>query len=96
MNIITNSQPRDLFCFWDLPDAARSDFDYITGEDRQSPRLFRYRGAWYDAGEFFQIPDHPDWRGLPRDGYQSDRHFSGTLVRYVEDFERVIVARYWA
>jgi hypothetical protein len=96
MKIITNSHPRDLFCFWDLPEAAQPDFDYITGEDRYSPRLFRYRGAWYDTGEFFPIPDHPDWRGLRWDGYQSDSYFSATLVRYVDGGERVIVGRYWA
>lgn len=96
MKIITNSHPRDLFCFWDLPEAAQSDFDYIEGEDRYSPRLFRYGGAWYDTGGFFRLPDHPDWRDLPWNGYQSDSYFSGTLVRYVDDYERVIVGRYWA
>jgi len=30
------------------------------------------------------------------DGYQSDSFYSGVLVKYVEDFERVIMATYYS
>jgi hypothetical protein len=94
VNIRTNHHPRDLVSWWDLPESVRSDFDYIDGESRFSPRLFCYRGEWYDSNQFFELPDHPDWRGLRWNGYQSDSYFSGTLVRYCDDFERVIVGSY--
>jgi hypothetical protein len=90
-NIRTNHHPRDLVTWWDLPESARPDFDYIEGEDRCSPRLFCYRGDWYDLNQFFPLFDHPD---LPWHGYQGDCYFSGTLVRYCDNFERVIVGSY--
>ena len=36
----------------------------------------------------------PDWQ-TGWDGVLTDTFFSGILVRYVEDFERVIVARFY-
>ena len=54
VTIITNGQARDLLALCDLTPSEASDFDYITGEDTYSPRLFRYKGAVYDANEFMR------------------------------------------
>lgn len=55
-------------------------------------RFFNYKNAWFDTCEFMRTPSALNaW-----DGYQSDTFFSGTLVRYVDDFERVIVGRYFS
>jgi len=99
MKITTNNVPRNLVCFHDLPDTAQSDFDYVSGDDLYSPRFFSYRGAWYDTNEFmrfdyanaFSGPQFAKW-----DGYQSETFFSGIVVRYVDDFERVIVGLYFS
>lgn len=97
--VVTNNQPRDVIEVWELTDKERTEFDYLDwaaierGED--SATFIRYRGGTYDLGEFMLC------RGMPLsspliawDGYLSDSFFSGILVRYVENAERVIVARF--
>ena len=97
LTITTNHVPRELVALDQLPAKAREDFTYITGEDAWSPRLFKYRGAWYDSHEFQRIPDTPLWRGerIRWDGYQSDTFFSGVVLQYADvSGETVIVGRY--
>ena len=108
MQIITNWQPRDLLCLANMPEKARSDFDYVG--DEFSSRFFHYRGAWYDAHDAQGIePDsgqaHPmGWAmrvhpGSPLalfDCIASDTYFSGVLWRFVDGGERVTVARYFS
>lgn len=105
MTVKTNGHWREPVSFHDLPEYARSDFDYIEGEDRFSPRLFHYLGCWYDLCEFFRVraagPHDPHAlrpkAGSPLaawQGYQSDSYFSGVLVRYSDDFESIQVGRY--
>jgi hypothetical protein len=103
MTIITNHVPRDVVEAYELTPKEREEFDYHDwdkierGED--SPTFFRYKGEVYDLGEFsstdnifYHDPLHPfrKWSG-----YLSDSYFSGMLVKYVDNFERVIVARYY-
>lgn len=90
MKITTNNQPRELVAFEDLPESERENFDYVAGKGRFVPRFFCYRGAWYDVGEFVRA-EIASW-----DGVQSDTYFSGVLIRYVDDCERVIVGRYYS
>ena len=106
--ITTNNRPRELKCLADLPSTARADFDYITEDDAYSPRLFAYRGTWYDANEFVRFQDAQAWRALSKsfrgsvahqvwDGYQCDTYFSGIVLRYVPDtdYESVLVGRFY-
>ena len=100
LTIVTNNVPRDVIDAWELTAEEREEFDYLDwpaierGEDSAS--FFRYKGDLYDLGEFMR------WDGVPFsplaawDGYQSDSFFSGTLVRYCADFERVVVARFYS
>ena len=90
MTIKTNNVPRDVLSWYELTDAERAEFDYLDSDTAQSDAsFFRYRGNIYDLGEFMISP-LKGW-----DGYHSDSYFSGILVRYVEDCERVIVATYY-
>lgn len=92
MNIKTNNVPRDVLYRWDLTPKESKEFDYLADDDGS---FFRYKGQVYDLGEFMRIAPHPQregWEGY--DGYSSDSFFSGLLVRYVDDCERVIVALY--
>jgi hypothetical protein len=86
--------------FYDLPAKAQADFDYIDGEDRYSRRLFQYGGVWYDVNEFERLPEngHSFWKENRANwnGYQSDSFFSGVLVRFTEDYERVVAGRYYS
>ena len=101
MKIKTNNAPRDVLFWWDLTDAERVEFDYLDSDTAQADASFlRYRGNVYDLGEFMHISrtvaPHPQRQGWEDwDGYHSDSYFSGMLVRYVEDCERVIIATYY-
>lgn len=108
MTITANNIPRDIIHAWSLTSEERKEFDYLdwdaieNGEDSAS--FFRYRGELYDIGEFSRvIPpgsnrlhpmecDSPEFVGWM--GYASDSHFSGLLVKYVNDGERVVIGRY--
>lgn len=101
MTIKTNNVPRDVLHWYELTDAERAEFDYLDSDDAQcSASFFRHRGTVYDIGEIIRIDKtvapHPQRQGWEKwDGYHSDSYFSGILVRYVEDCERVIIATYY-
>jgi hypothetical protein len=94
MTVTTNNQPRELLCFWDIPESAREDFDYVGEEERVSSRFFKYRGAWYDANEFQYVPASlPPNLAFMRGwhGQQGESYFSAVLIRYSQDYEAVTV-----
>jgi hypothetical protein len=80
---------------YELSAAERAEFDYLDweaiDEGAASAEFFRYRGELYDLGEFtvWDNPASPTRQGW--DGFRSDSYFSGLVVRYVDDFERVVV-----
>jgi len=101
LTIKTNNQPRDLFCWHDLADKWRAEFDYVADDDQHSPRFVYYKGYWYDVCEFMRTPrDEAARQELNElaewDGYQSDSFFSGIVLRYVDDFERAILGTYYS
>lgn len=98
LTITTNNVPRDIVDAWQLNDKEQAEFDYLDWpaikDGNASASFFRYRGQLYDLAEFsttgYGGPDQLSaW-----DGYASDSVFSGTVVRYVDEFERVIVGTY--
>lgn len=93
--IYCNNTPRDIVYWWELTPKEQKEFTYLDDDDRRmDASFFRYRGNVYDLGEFMRVEKYaPDvFRGY--DGYASDSYFSGILVKYAEDNERVIVATY--
>jgi len=86
MKIITNNPWRNLSYGYEMPEALRSDFDYIAPEDFDSHDFVVYRGHWYDIGEFTRCDQTPGW-----DGYIGDSFFSGVLIRLSRDGERAIM-----
>lgn len=97
--IITNNVPRDVLFGYDLTDNERASFNYYDADEIGAQEFFRYRGEVYDLGEFMPADLAPfpvasynsplsDW-----DGYLGDSFFSGVVVKYAEDCERVIVGR---
>lgn len=101
MTIKCNNVPRDVLHWYDLTEKERKEFDYLESESsQQDATFFRYKGNVYDLGEYTSMnksvaphPQRPGWERF--DGYASDSFFSGTLIRYVDDYERVIVATYF-
>ena len=104
LRIITNHVPRDVIYAHELSGAEQSEFDYIdwtaVENGETSPEFFRYKGELYDLGDFLTTSElskgagHHDLSAW--DGYASDSFFSGIVVKFVEDFERVVVGRYLA
>jgi hypothetical protein len=93
LTIRTNRKPRDILSWHELSDKERKEFDYLDTEDKQADAQFaRYRNWVYDLGEFMRAPDSLK----PWDGCASDSYFSGTLVRFVDDNERVVMATYFS
>lgn len=101
VTVICNNVPRDILDACELTAAERLEFEYLDwnalerGEDSAS--FVRYRGGVIDLGDLVHWANPPaayemfgQW-----DGFRSDTFFSGILVRWVEEFERVIVARYY-
>jgi hypothetical protein len=102
VRVITNNVPRDVIDAWELSPAERERFDYIdwpaVEEGRESASFFRYRGELYDLGEFSADYGITKGSGLPPhlsrwDGYMSESAFSALVVRYVDDYERVVIGR---
>lgn len=102
LTIISNEVPRDIIDAWELTPLEREGFEYLDWEaledGRDSASFFRYKGELYDLGD---IPAHEPSRAPQPDpfvgwhGVLSDSFFSGILVRYCDDHERVIVGRYY-
>jgi hypothetical protein len=103
LRIITNNIPRGLVAYVDLPESARSDFDYVDEEEHYSPRFAQYRGEWYDTNDM--MPTRSDaWGTIDAfardwDAYLGDSFFSGILVRLVAgeygDYDTVVMGRYY-
>ena len=96
LTIRTNNIPRNVICGFDLTEAEQKEFDWIdfTQDDGASHSFFRYKRQVYSLGEFMRCRTacgFNEW-----DGYHGNSAFSGTLVRYVDHGERVIVGQYFS
>lgn len=96
MKLTTNNVPRDLIYFSDLTEKEQKNFDWYDDDENSGLDFFRYRGNAYCLSEFMRVTKlerewFKDW-----DGYMSDSYFSGIVVRYVNDFEQVVVGSYYS
>jgi len=95
LTITTNNQPRDIVYWWQLTAKEQAEFDWLDTADKQEAASFvRYRGEVYATGEFSTLrntgtPEFKTW-----DGYHGDSYFSGVVLRYTRDHERVIMGTY--
>lgn len=93
MQIISNGVARDMISFHALPPAVQRR----VADNYENAEHFdwvRYKGEWYCMEDFMRTDkDSPlsEW-----DGYTADTFFSGVLVRFVDDGERVIFGRYYS
>jgi len=91
VTIISNGHLYQTQCYWDLPKKEQAFFDY---EGAQDASYVKYRGVWYDIGEFHNIPASitafAGWAG-----YYSDSFFSGVLVKPDEDNDWDYVKMAW-
>lgn len=93
MVIITNNVPRDILDGMQLTDKEREEFDYLNWpaieEGTDSASFFRYKGEVYDLGTFMRYGTD-GWDGIANWSFSN-----GLLVKYVNDYESVIVAYYY-
>lgn len=96
ITVRTNNVPRDVIEGFELSAEERAEFDYIDwdavdrGED--APWFFRFKGELHDLGEFTVWSTAPAFHPASQwDGYRADSFFSALVVRYVDEFERVVV-----
>lgn len=94
--IKTNHVPRDLIDGINLTAEEREEFDYhkwpAIDRGDESAEFFRYKGQLHDMSQFVRtsgVGALVNWQG-----YSADSAFSGLVVRYVDDGERVIVGWY--
>lgn len=95
MNIITNNIARPILYSYELPKEVLKEFDYYNTEQLEQASFFKYKGSYYDLGNFIRInTDDPGFKLW--DGAQGNSWFSGVLVRCTNDNEAVIVGRYYS
>ena len=99
MQIRTNHHARPVLYGFELTQKECKEFDYLENLDDST--FFRFKGQVYDLGEFVRITPpiapHAQRKGWENwHGYSSDSYFSGILVKYMDNFERVIVAQYFS
>lgn len=95
VTVRTNNVPRDVVEAYELTSEERDRFDYVDWKavdaGEASPTFFRYKGDLHDLGEFSRWATTPHEALRTWDGYRSDTFYSAVVVRYVDDFERVVV-----
>ena len=108
VTIITNNVPRKLVSFYDIPESARGDFDYVKEDGYYTSRFVRFKDAWYDVfdtqgirvrkGATFSrmgwdMVVSEDSPFVKWNAIVSESFFSGVLFRFVDD-DHVVVGRY--
>jgi hypothetical protein len=94
LNIITDNKPRDIIFGYELSEKERDEFDYINWQEveagEQTAEFVRYKGELYDLHDM-EVSRIEGW-----DSMLTDTFFSGILVKYCNDFESVIMGRFYA
>lgn len=93
MKIKTNRHARHIIYGCELPENQRKEFDYLSDEEYSSNGFFKYKGQYFDLGEFIRCEGELKDKEWHR--YSSDSYFSGIVVKYTEDYESVIVGTYY-
>jgi len=95
LTVITNHQPRHLLRFDELTKKEKENFDYDTSESE----FVRYKGQVYDVFQEFQrVPYSNENRWFKSgywDGILNDTFFSGVLIKFCDDYDSVILGRYF-
>lgn len=91
MEIKTNNIPRNVVYGFELPENQRKEFDYLSEEEYSNNEFFKYKGRYYDLGEFMRCEGELKEQGWY--GYMSDSFFSGIVIKF--DDESVIVGTYY-
>lgn len=94
MKIITNNKPRQIIYGYELTDKQKQGFDYVDADYIDCSNFVKYKNNIYDLSEFMRVENNDELKGW--DGYSSDSFFSGTLIKYADDMESVIMGWYYS
>lgn len=94
MEVISNGVARDMISFYDLPLKVQGQVSQ-NYENAEHFDWVRYKGEWYCMEDFMRVPRDGELL-LEWDGYLNDTYFSGVLVKFVDNGERVIFGRYYS
>jgi hypothetical protein len=106
--IVSNNKPRHLISWRELPDEIQNEFDYIDSDSDSTLdyRFVKYKGAYYDVYDAqtitirdgserlgWSVYDSPlsHWHAVTSNSY-----FDGLLFRFTDNYQRVIVGRYYS
>lgn len=94
--IRTNNVPRPVINGWDLTEKEKKEFDYLDfseeAGDGMSRSFFRYKGNVYDLGDCMAV-ESTNTLCKGWDGYYGESYFSAVVVKYVNDYQDVIVGQ---
>ena len=78
MNIKTNNIPRMRVSWYDLPEKAQADFDYLDDDRKDDSRFCEYKGQWYDVFDMMRLENTGDWQA-------GEHHtaFTGVVVKII-------------
>lgn len=95
----TNNVPRPVINGYELTEKEQKEFDYLDfgsndhdDGDGVYRSFFRYKGNVYDLGDCMRVEETNELcKGW--DGYYGESYFSAIVVKYVNNFEDVIVGQ---
>lgn len=94
LTIKTNNRPREILTWYDLTHKEQLEF-LQNSDDVMDSSFFRYKNWVYDLNGFVQLGKNSPFPSV-WSGYHSDSAFSGTLVRYTDCNDAVIVGTYYS
>lgn len=93
MKIRTNNKPRPIIYGSELPQSVLTDFDYL-GDDLPSAQFFKFKGQYYDIGEFMRVDADGPYKGWH--GYSGESFFSLMLIKFSDCGEAVTIGRHYS
>lgn len=91
LTIRTNNQPRPVIYWHELTAEQQKEFDFDSASECT---YVKYKRGIYCISEFMRVDDNSPLKGW--DGYESNSYFSGTLVKYCDDTDYVIMGEYYS
>ena len=93
MKIKTNNTERSFLYAWDVPKKVlQGQFDYLENPDEHT--FLKYKGHWYELGDFMRVPEGSTLHEKGYNGYHSDSFSSGVAIKLNEDGETYKIATY--
>lgn len=100
LRIKTDHKYKNPIYGYELTAKEKLDFDYLSAEELETREFLRYRNNVYDLGDFMRIDPQYSFNCENEfhkwDGYISDSFFSGILIKWDTECERVKIATYFS